>query len=117
MAAPWAKHFYTSKAWIRNSKAYLASQDGLCERCRAAGKLVPATIVHHRIHLTKDLMNDPQYTMAWANLEALCQDCHNREHFGTAPSAQRYAFGPDGELLPSPPVTQPPASPKTGAQV
>ena len=99
MAAPWAKKFYESRAWRENSRAYLASVDGLCERCRAAGKLVPAVIVHHRIHLTPERMNDPQLTMAWDNLEALCQECHNREPFAADDAQQRYAFGPDGSLL------------------
>ncbi|MBQ6519466.1 MAG: HNH endonuclease [Anaerolineaceae bacterium] len=98
MAAPWTKGFYTSKAWKQNSKAYLASVDGLCERCRAAGRLVPAVIVHHRIHLTPELMHDPNMTMSWSNLEALCQDCHNKEHFREK-TEQRYAFGPDGSLI------------------
>ena len=100
MAAPWAKHFYTSKAWIKNKNAYLASQDGLCERCRAQGKLVPATIVHHRIHLTPELIQDPHYSMAWSNLEALCEACHNREHFAQE-SPQRFAWSADGSLLPN----------------
>ena len=99
MAAGWAKGFYTSKAWIRNSKAYLASVDGLCERCFAAGKIVPAVIVHHRVYLTAETIHDPQYSMAWSNLEALCQDCHNKEHHAGDGYAQRYAWGPDGELL------------------
>lgn len=99
MAAPWAKNFYTSKAWIKNSKAYLASQDGLCERCRAKGRLVPAVIVHHRIHLTPELIKDPQIAMSWSNLEALCKDCHNKEHFASDHGPQRYAFGADGSLL------------------
>lgn len=98
MAAPWTKGFYTSKAWKQNSKAYLSSVDGLCERCRAAGRLVPAVIVHHRIHLTPELMKDPNMTMGWNNLEALCRDCHNKEHFREQ-KEQRYAFGPDGSLL------------------
>ena len=100
MAAPYAKKFYESKAWRENSHAYLASVDGLCERCRAAGRLVPAVIVHHRIHLTPETIHDPRYTMAWDNLEALCQECHNREHFETD-HIQRYAFAADGSLIPA----------------
>lgn len=98
MAAPWAKGFYTSKAWRSNSRAYLESVDGLCERCRAKGLLVPAVIVHHRIHLTPENIKDPKYSMAWSNLEALCQDCHNKEHFSEQ-HTRRYAFAPDGSLL------------------
>ncbi|NLI22273.1 MAG: HNH endonuclease [Clostridiales bacterium] len=77
----WARGFYTSQAWIVNSKAYIASQHGECERCRAAGvEGSVAKIAHHKIYLTSDNIHDPRITMAWDNLEALCQDCHNKEH-------------------------------------
>ncbi len=77
----WARGFYTSQAWITNSKAYIASQRGECERCRAAGiEGSVAKIAHHKIYLTRENIHDPHITMAWDNLEALCQDCHNKEH-------------------------------------
>ena len=97
MAAPWSEKFYKSAAWRKNSRAYLASVDGLCERCMARGIYTPALIVHHRIHLTPENMNNPSITMGWFNLEALCLDCHNKEHFQK--QEKRYAFGADGELL------------------
>lgn len=97
MAAPWAKGFYQSAAWRKNSRAYLASVDGLCERCRSAGKLVPAVIVHHREHLTAESIRDPMMAMGWDNLEALCQECHNKEHFGN-PRVREVRFNADGEI-------------------
>lgn len=97
MAAPWSEKFYKSSAWRKNSRAYLASVDGLCERCRARGIYTPAVIVHHRIHLTAERMNNPELTMGWGNLEALCQDCHNKEHFQK--QEKRYTFSAAGELL------------------
>ena len=98
MSASWAKAFYTSKAWKQNRKAYLESVDGLCERCRVLGKFVPAEIVHHRKWLTKETIHDPNLTMGWDNLEALCQDCHNKEHFGQE-IKPRFRFTEDGSIL------------------
>lgn len=39
-------------------------------------------------------------TLCWDNLEALCQDCHNKEHHAKNVRAKRYAFTADGELIP-----------------
>lgn len=71
------KEFYNSAAWRRLSKAFLLSRNYICERC---GK--PAEIVHHKKYLTAANVNDPEISMNPANLEALCLDCHNQEHFG-----------------------------------
>lgn len=100
MAAPWTHGFYQSAVWISTAHAYMAHVDGLCERCRSRGLLVPAVLVHHRIHLTPENINDPAVSLAWANLEALCQDCHNKEHHRDQ-GPQRYAWGPDGSMIPS----------------
>ena len=54
---------------------------GLCERCLARGLLVPAVIVHHKEHLTEESYKLPEVSLNFDNLEALCQDCHNKEHF------------------------------------
>ena len=71
----WARGFYFSKAWSDTREAYLLSRHYLCERCEQ-----PAKIVHHRQYLTPDNINDTSITLSWDNLEALCQDCHNKEH-------------------------------------
>jgi len=62
-----------------------------------------AKIAHHKTYLTSDNIHDANISLAWANLEALCQDCHNREHHATE-RVQRYKFGKGGDLLPLPPV-------------
>ena len=67
--------FYHSKAWKRVSTAYMTSKSYICERC---GK--PAKICHHRKHLDGINVNDPTVALNFDNLEALCQDCHNKEH-------------------------------------
>lgn len=69
------KKFYNSKKWRKVSQAYLASQNYLCERCGN-----PAVICHHKIWLNGTNVHDPNIAYNWDNLEALCIDCHNKEH-------------------------------------
>ena len=45
-------------------------------------------------------LNTGSITLCWDNLEALCQDCHNKEHHAKNVRAKRYAFTADGELIP-----------------
>lgn len=90
----WAKPFYKSKAWRNCRDAYFISKHGLCERC---GR--PGLIVHHRIYLTPQNINDPNATLSWDNLELLCQDCHNKEHHGTDVTAEGLCFNENGELV------------------
>lgn len=47
-------------------------RDPLCEKCAADGRIVPASVVHHRDHDERN--NDPE------NHESLCRACHEREH-------------------------------------
>jgi 5-methylcytosine-specific restriction endonuclease McrA len=65
----WVVKFYKSKAWQQCRAGYLTSVYGLCERCGA-----PAKIVHHKIELTLENINDPEVALNWNNLEAVCQD-------------------------------------------
>ena len=71
----WAEHFYRSTAWERTRGAFMKSKHYLCERCGEAAK-----ICHHKEYLTPKNINDSKITLSWSNLEALCQDCHNKEH-------------------------------------
>ena len=77
-----AKGFYTSMPWINTRRAYFKARGGLCERCLAKGLAVPAQVVHHKIHLTPENINDPNVTLNWDNLECLCKSCHTEEHQG-----------------------------------
>lgn len=90
----WAKEFYLSAAWEHTRAAYLMSQDFICERCGE-----PAKIVHHKRYLTRENINDAGITLSWENLEALCQDCHNKEHHKRVPKL-RYRFDADGRISP-----------------
>jgi len=73
----WAESFYSSRAWKECRESYLVSQHYLCERCNDVAK-----VVHHKKYLTSNNISDPFVSLAHNNLEALCQDCHNREHHG-----------------------------------
>ena len=91
---PWAKHFYKSKAWRQCRDAFFVAKHGLCERCGGPGK-----IVHHKVWLTPENINDPSVTLNFKNLELLCQDCHNKEHHRGGAVADGLMFDEDGNLV------------------
>ena len=97
MARSIDESFYNSKKWRKVAAAYKL-RHGSCERCRAKGLVVPAVIVHHREHLTPENMRDPRKAYDFANLEAVCQACHNQIHFGFEKD-RRYHFDKDGNLI------------------
>jgi len=72
--------FYSSPAWKACRAAYIKSVGGLCERCRKAGRIAAGAEVHHKVRLTPENINDPRVTLAWSNLELLCEACHKAEH-------------------------------------
>jgi len=97
-----AKAFYKSKEWQKCRAAYIKSVGGLCERCLSRGMIVPGYIVHHKCYLTPENIQDTSITLNWDNLEYLCHDCHNNEHFSEKPI--RYRILSDGRVeLISPP--------------
>ena len=77
----YATRLYKSRAWQATRLAYLKSKGGLCERCLKRGLYVPAEIVHHKIYLTPENINDERVTLCWDNLEAVCRACHEEEHY------------------------------------
>lgn len=95
MAKEYAKRFYASKAWRDTQKAYMESKNYICERC---GR--PAVIVHHKTYISPKNINDPNITLNWDNLEALCATCHQHEHMckNTA-TAKGLAFDDQGNLV------------------
>ena len=91
----YAKTFYKSKRWQSTRLAYLRSVGGLCERCLKRGLYHPAVIVHHKVYISPDNINDPSVTLNWNNLEAVCRECHELEHSG---SGRRYIVSDDGRV-------------------
>lgn len=77
MAKPWARAFYNSTAWIRARDLYIQERmmkdGGLCEECHRE----PGAIVHHRIHLTEENVNDFEISLSLNNFEYVCKACHD----------------------------------------
>ena len=87
--------FYHGKAWRRLSKAFLMSKHYICERCGQ-----PAKIAHHKIYLTAENVLDPEISLNPGNLEALCMNCHNAEHFGQGgATATGLTFDENGNII------------------
>ena len=97
----WAERFYGGDAWKDCREAFLQSKGYLCERCSSDNDPVIARIAHHKTYLSRENIGDPAIAYAWANLEALCQDCHNREHHA-GDAKPRYKFDGRGNLIPIP---------------
>jgi len=87
----YARSFYGGRQWKKISRLYMIQQNYVCERCGSV-----AVICHHKQHISPANINDPSVTLSFDNLEALCQECHNREHF------QKYSkaiFDGSGEMI------------------
>lgn len=80
MGETFASALYRSRDWKKCRAAFIKRQGGLCERCYAKGLIVPGVIVHHKIHITPQTLNDPSVVFNFDNLELLCRDCHEKEH-------------------------------------
>ena len=91
----WAASFYKSKAWQRTRAAYAKSVGGLCERCLKAGRYNAGVIVHHKVHLTPELITRPEIALSFDNLELLCKTCHDEERERTP---KRWRIAPDGSV-------------------
>lgn len=99
MARDFARTFYRSPAWQKCRDGYFKKAGGLCERCLTKGIVRPGEIVHHKIHLTPQNIDNPDITLNWDNLELVCRDCHAEEHpeiYGK--EHDRYAVDDDGNV-------------------
>lgn len=78
MAKDWAKSFYRRKVWLGCRDGYIAERvkidGGLCEVCHEK----PGYIVHHKITLTPDNINDPDISLNYDLLSYECKDCHDK---------------------------------------
>ena len=91
----WARAFYKSEAWKHCRAVYAQNECGLCERCLQRGMYKPGEIVHHKVHLTPDNINDPEITLNWDNLELVCRDCHAELH---EERVRRYRIAANGSV-------------------
>ena len=78
MAKPWARPFLHSKPWLTCRAGYIQERiridGGLCEICRTN----LGYIVHHKILLTPDNINDPDIALNWEHLSYECKACHDQ---------------------------------------
>ena len=98
----WAVGFYQSRDWKACRETFLTMRFYICERCGG-----PAKIAHHKKYLTPKNIHDYKVSLSYENLEALCQDCHNKEHHrGDGKKNSRYHFDKFGNVIinQSPPI-------------
>ena len=78
MAKDFAKKFYMGKAWKKCRQSYIAERiridGGMCEECH---KNI-GYIIHHKVALTPQNIDNPDITLSSENLEYVCKDCHDR---------------------------------------
>lgn len=81
MAKEFSKAFYKSTAWLNCRESYISFRrgidGGMCERCHKQ----LGYIVHHKVYLDAMNINDPLVALNHNNLEYVCKECHDAEHF------------------------------------
>ena len=90
-----AARLYKSKAWQKCRNGYAKSKGNLCEVCLSKGIYKGGEIVHHRVILTPENVDDPNVTLNWDNLQLVCRDCHATIHDARK---RRYKFDEMGRL-------------------
>lgn len=94
---PYAESFYKSIAWQNCRNAYMKKVGGLCEDCLKENKITPAEEVHHLVPISPSNISDPNITLAWTNLVALCREHHRRRH---GEKERRYTIDEQGRVTP-----------------
>lgn len=85
---------YNCKRW-RDLRKQKLLMNPTCERCAKKGKINSAYIIHHKDYVTDLNYNDDEVFYNINNLESLCFECHNVEHFGE----REYSFDENGDLI------------------
>lgn len=101
MAREFAKQFYNSSKWQSVRKDVLFHSGGLCEECLKKGLIRTADVVHHKIILTPENINNPEVSLNPEHLVALCADCHAAVH-AEADHGRRYFVNANGEIVIAP---------------
>jgi len=95
MAREFAKRFYSSIEWQQVRNNYSAKKHHLCEKCLNNGLIVAGEIVHHKIEVTPENIDNPEITMNEENLELLCRKCHGAIH-----GSKRFSVDENGIVSP-----------------
>lgn len=110
MSYGYRKQFYHSKVWNQVRKNIWLKQNLLCNRCGlpvyvdGISDYIPKEnrrtgIVHHKIYLDNINVYDDNIALDEDNLEGICIDCHNKEHFKTNGIRKEYEFDDGGNLI------------------
>lgn len=103
--------FYHRKAWKDVRLLVWIKQSCLCSRCckpvyveGLSDSSIPKEkrrkgIVHHKVYLTDENLYDLNISLNLDNLEGLCIDCHNEEHFKVDSTRSDVYFDENGNLL------------------
>ena len=105
-------HFYKTKLWKQVRKSYALSKFCMCERCNMPVYVDGITeyidkehrikgIVHHKVHLNQENYTDDKTAYDYNNLELLCFNCHQQEHFKKDTLKEGYKFDEEGNLVSS----------------
>ena len=86
---------YRSKRW-QKLRHFKLIQNPLCERCLQRGYYNAAKIIHHKEYVTDLNYEDDNVFFNIDNLESLCFDCHQKEHFG---AKKEYTFNANGDVI------------------
>lgn len=109
MSYGYRSQFYHSKVWNQVRKNIWLKQNLLCNRCGlpvyvdGISDYIPKEnrrtgIVHHKIYLDNINVYDDTIALDEDNLEGICIDCHNKEHFKTNGIRNDYLFDDDGNI-------------------
>ena len=113
MAKPYARKFYSSKAWQDCRNEYAKRRNHLCEDCLRRGIYRPGEIVHHKIELDPVNIERPEVALNFDNLELLCRECHAKRHESSGgrwkevnerrkkkrDASMRYRIGENGKIF------------------
>ena len=100
MSREFAYGLYHSREWAHVREQAMVRDHYLCQRCMSLGRVTPAVIVHHVVHLTPGNVNDPRIALDLSNLTCLCRDCHAIVHgFDHEATRADVAFDADGNLV------------------
>jgi len=92
---PFAEKFYKSKKWIHTRDYIMSKYYGVCQVCKEK----PAEIVHHKIWLTPDNINNQDITLGEENLIPVCRDCHALLHNDSSTTTKEVMFDSNGQLI------------------
>lgn len=105
------KQIYKTKTWKDIRKYIWLEQHCLCARCNkpvyvsGISDYIPIDkrvkgIVHHKIYLDDNNYIDEEIAFNKDNLEGLCIDCHNNEHFSKGIVRSDLMFDEYGNIVP-----------------